>query len=165
MTKGLIVGVVTAMLVVAGIGIGLISTLSGDVMTEQKPKQAKGAPKEATKGEDGTITTPSGLQYKDIKVGDGAEVKRGTRVRVHYTGTLTNGTKFDSSYDRNEPYALTVGAGEVIQGWDEGLQGMKVGGKRKLTVPSDLGYGERGRGTAIPPGATLLFDLEVVEAK
>jgi len=109
-----------------------------------------------------TVTTPSGLQYIDLTVGDGAEAKAGQRVRVHYTGWLTNGKKFDSSVDRREPFAFGLGLGEVIRGWDEGVAGMKVGGKRKLTIPPSLGYGARGAGGVIPPNATLLFEVELL---
>jgi peptidylprolyl isomerase len=111
------------------------------------------------------VTTPSGLQYEDIKVGDGAQPKAGQTVIVHYTGTLTDGTKFDSSRDRGQPFSFRLGAGEVIKGWDEGLSTMKVGGQRKLTIPPDLGYGARGAGGVIPPNATLVFDVELLDVK
>ena len=109
-----------------------------------------------------TITTASGLQYEDITVGSGATAAAGKSVTVHYTGWLTNGTKFDSSKDRNEPFEFNLGAGQVIRGWDEGVQGMKVGGVRKLTIPASLGYGARGAPGAIPPNATLLFEVELL---
>ena len=102
------------------------------------------------------------LQIEDIKVGDGAEAKAGDFVRVHYTGTLTSGKQFDSSRDRNYPFEFQLGAGEVIEGWDKGVAGMKVGGQRKLTIPSKMGYGSRDMG-AIPPNSTLLFDVELIE--
>jgi FKBP-type peptidyl-prolyl cis-trans isomerase FkpA len=107
-----------------------------------------------------TITTASGLQYEEIKVGSGATAKAGNLVSVHYTGWLTDGTKFDSSKDRNEPFEFNLGAGQVIKGWDEGVQGMQVGGVRKLTIPAALGYGARGAGGVIPPNATLVFEVE-----
>jgi FKBP-type peptidyl-prolyl cis-trans isomerase len=111
------------------------------------------------------VTTPSGLKYEDLKVGTGAEAKAGQTVSVHYSGWLTNGKKFDSSVDRGQPFQFPLGAGRVIRGWDEGVQGMKVGGKRKLTIPPDLGYGARGAGGAIPPNATLLFEVELLGVK
>ena len=109
-----------------------------------------------------TITTASGLQYEDITLGSGATATAGKSVTVHYTGWLTNGTKFDSSKDRNEPFEFNLGAGQVIRGWDEGVQGMKVGGIRKLTIPASLGYGARGAGRVIPPNATLVFEVELL---
>jgi FKBP-type peptidyl-prolyl cis-trans isomerase FkpA len=109
------------------------------------------------------VRTPSGLQYEDLAVGEGKAAERARVVRVHYTGWLTNGKKFDSSKDRNEPFEFTLGAGRVIQGWDEGVEGMKVGGKRKLTIPPELGYGARGAGGVIPPNATLVFEVELLD--
>ncbi len=107
-----------------------------------------------------TITTASGLQYEEITIGTGATATAGNLVSVHYTGWLTDGTKFDSSKDRNEPFDFNLGAGQVIKGWDEGVQGMQVGGVRKLTIPAALGYGARGAGGVIPPNATLVFEVE-----
>lgn len=107
-------------------------------------------------------TTASGLQYKEIVVGTGAVPQQGQNVVVHYTGTLTNGTKFDSSVDRNQPFSFRIGTGQVIKGWDEGLSTMRVGGKRQLIIPPDLGYGTRGAGGVIPPNATLMFDVELL---
>lgn len=112
------------------------------------------------------ITTPSGLQYEDTVAGSGAEARKGHQVSVHYTGWLYQndqaGKKFDSSKDRNEPFAFALGAGHVIKGWDEGVQGMQVGGTRRLVIPPELGYGARGAGGAIPPNATLLFVVELL---
>ena len=112
------------------------------------------------------ITTATGLQYKDTVVGDGAEATKGQTVTVHYTGWLykdgEQGAKFDSSRDRNDPFDFPLGAGMVIKGWDEGVQGMKIGGKRSLIIPPELGYGARGAGGVIPPNATLLFEVELL---
>jgi FKBP-type peptidyl-prolyl cis-trans isomerase FkpA len=107
-------------------------------------------------------TTASGLQFDDTTVGDGAEAKPGARVSVHYTGWLTSGKKFDSSKDRGQPFSFKLGGGQVIRGWDEGVEGMKVGGVRKLTIPPELGYGARGAGGVIPPGAILVFEVELL---
>jgi len=108
------------------------------------------------------IKTASGLQIEELVVGTGAAAAAGQKVSVHYTGWLTNGTKFDSSKDRKEAFAFRLGKGHVIRGWDEGVQGMKVGGKRKLTIPPELGYGARGAGGVIPPNATLVFEVEML---
>lgn len=108
------------------------------------------------------IMTDSGLKYEDLAEGDGAEAQAGQDVSVHYTGWLTDGSKFDSSLDRNDPFQFAVGKGMVIRGWDEGVQGMKVGGKRKLTIPPQLGYGAHGAGGLIPPNATLVFEVELL---
>ncbi len=108
------------------------------------------------------ITTASGLQYVELVEGTGAQPIAGQTVVVHYTGTLTDGSKFDSSRDRNQPFSFKIGAGQVIQGWDEGLATMKIGGRRKLVIPAKLGYGDRGVGP-IPGGATLLFDVELLK--
>ena len=109
-----------------------------------------------------TVTTASGLVYEEITVGAGAEAAHGQRVIVHYTGWLTNGTKFDSSKDRDDPFEFHLGQGQVIKGWDEGVAGMKVGGKRKLTIPPNLGYGAHGAGGVIPPHAILVFEVELL---
>ena len=108
-------------------------------------------------------TTASGLQYWDIVVGTGATAVAGKTVKVHYTGWLTDGKKFDSSVDRGQPFPFSLGAGQVIKGWDEGVAGMKVGGKRQLRIPPELGYGARGAGGVIPPNATLIFDVELLD--
>ncbi|RQV96942.1 FKBP-type peptidyl-prolyl cis-trans isomerase, partial [bacterium] len=116
-----------------------------------------------TKAAGDTITTESGLQYIDIKVGDGASPQTGDQVSVHYTGwLLANGRKFDSSKDRQQPFMFPLGQGRVIKGWDEGVASMKVGGLRQLIIPSELGYGNRGAGAVIPPGAALVFDVELL---
>lgn len=111
------------------------------------------------------VTTTSGLQYQDLKVGTGSCPKKGSTVSVHYTGWLKNGTKFDSSLDRKQPFEFKIGAGMVIKGWDEGVAEMKVGGKRILVIPSNLGYGESGMGEKIPPNSTLVFEIELLNTK
>ena len=108
------------------------------------------------------VTTSSGLQYVDLTIGTGATAEAGQTVTVHYTGWLENGNKFDSSVDRGQPFCFPLGGGRVIKGWDEGVKGMKVGGKRKLTIPSNLGYGAQGAGGMIPPHATLIFNVELL---
>ena len=112
-----------------------------------------------------TVTTASGLQYEDLVVGEGAAPVVGRAVSVHYTGTFPEGGKFDSSRDRGQPFTFTLGVGMVIKGWDEGVTSMKVGGRRMLTIPSDLAYGSRGAGGVIPPNATLVFDVELLAVK
>ncbi len=110
-----------------------------------------------------TVTAPSGLKYEDIVIGTGTAPKVGSRVSVHYTGWLEDGTKFDSSKDRGSPFTFVLGQGAVIRGWDEGVASMKVGGKRKLIIPPELGYGENGVGNVIPPNATLIFEVELLK--
>lgn len=132
--------------------------------TEGKPTDAKPS-KETGKKDDGKagyVTTASGLKYKDEVVGRGAGAQKGQTVLVHYRGTLENGTKFDSSYDRGQPYEVVIGVSHVIEGWHEGLVGMKVGGKRKIVIPPSLGYGDVPNGP-IPANSTLLFDLELID--
>ena len=109
-----------------------------------------------------TTKTASGLEIEELVVGEGKVAAAGQQVTVHYTGWLTNGSKFDSSKDRNDPFKFGLGQGQVIHGWDEGVQGMKIGGKRKLTIPPELGYGARGAGGVIPPNATLVFEVELI---
>ncbi len=118
--------------------------------------------KEIAQKMDNTVTTRSGLKFQDLVVGEGASPQAGQTVVVHYTGWLTDGNKFDSSVDRGQPFKFVLGAGQVIKGWDEGVATMKIGGKRKLTVPPQLGYGQRGFPGAIPPAATLIFDVELL---
>ncbi len=130
---------------------------------EEEPG-AEEAPETEEAGE--WTTTDTGLKYRDVKVGDGPSPEPGDMVVVHYTGTLKDGTKFDSSRDRDEPFSFPIGRGQVIEGWDEGVMTMKVGGKRELVIPPDLGYGERGTPDgAIPPNAELHFDVELLEIK
>lgn len=111
------------------------------------------------------VTMPDQLKYTDDQVGTGAEAQPGKTVVVHYTGWLMDGTKFDSSRDRSQPFSFPLGQGQVIKGWDEGVAGMKVGGKRTLTIPPDLGYGSRGAGGVIPPNATLKFEVELLDVR
>jgi FKBP-type peptidyl-prolyl cis-trans isomerase FkpA len=127
------------------------------VMAAQEQAGAKGKTAAAK-----AVTTASGLKYVDVKVGSGASPVKGKQVKVHYTGTLENGKQFDSSVGK-EPFSFLIGVGQVIPGWDEGVMGMKVGGKRKLIIPSKLGYGSAGAGGVIPPDATLLFDVELLD--
>ena len=109
--------------------------------------------------------TPSGLKYVDLAEGDGRQPKKGKTVVVHYTGWLEDGTKFDSSLDRGQPFSFRIGMGQVIRGWDEGVMSMRVGGKRKLIIPPKLGYGARGAGGVIPPNATLIFEVELLKVR
>ena len=134
------------------------------VVSETETPTPSTSPAE-NKMEGNWIKLPSGLEYQDVVVGTGTEAKNGNMVAAHYTGTLANGKKFDSSYDRGQPFAFILGGGMVIKGWDLGLLGMKVGGKRKLIIPSELGYGQRGSGDTIPPDATLFFDIELVDVQ
>ena len=128
--------------------------------------QAQGDNSSPTKVEGKGKSTSSGLQYWDLKEGTGATASAGKSVSVHYTGWLaSNGKKFDSSVDRGQPFMFQLGAGQVIKGWDEGVSGMKVGGKRQLRIPPELGYGARGAGGVIPPNATLIFDVELLAIK
>jgi peptidylprolyl isomerase len=142
----------TGLLALAFIGLAaLVATES--VSAQNKDKEKK------------VITTKSGLKYIDEAEGTGAAAKAGDQVSVHYTGRLKDGKKFDSSVDRGQPFEFPLGAGRVIKGWDEGVAGMKVGGKRKLIIPPELGYGERGAGNVIPPNAELHFDVELLKIK
>ena len=124
------------------------------------PTVAASSPVSAASAPD---TASAELVKEDLKPGTGPAAKQGDRVKVHYTGTLLDGTKFDSSLDRGEPFEFTLGQGEVIKGWDQGVVGMKKGGKRRLTIPSELGYGKRGSPPKIPPDATLKFEIELRE--
>lgn len=116
-------------------------------------------------GGDLVLQEEGNLQIEDLVEGEGVEAKEGSKVTVHYTGTLTDGTKFDSSLDRDQPFEFNLGAGEVIRGWDMGVLGMKEGGKRKLTIPSELAYGEAGAGSSIPPNSTLIFEIELLKVE
>lgn len=138
------------------LALGLAGTLAGSPLAADETKKEGAMAAEET-------TTPSGLKYVELAVGEGEAAKAGDRVQVHYTGWLLDGTKFDSSVDRGQPFVFPLGAGRVIRGWDEGVAGMKPGGKRKLVIPPDLGYGDRGAGGVIPPNATLVFEVELLK--
>jgi FKBP-type peptidyl-prolyl cis-trans isomerase len=161
-----ILAVVTTVLAFGAFGI-----LNG--CTKKSEEQAPADTQPATTATTAAVTTPESktmpaateLKIEDVKVGTGVEAVAGKEVSVHYTGTLTDGKKFDSSVDRGTPFKFKLGAGQVIQGWDKGVAGMKVGGKRKLTIPPQMGYGEQGAGGVIPPNATLLFDVELLDVK
>jgi FKBP-type peptidyl-prolyl cis-trans isomerase len=136
------------------------------VLAQSAPKKSATNTAAPTKVTGDGVKTPSGLQYWDIRVGNGQEAKEGSRVRVHYTGWLTSGKKFDSSVDAGTPFDFRIGNGEVIKGWEEGVSGMKVGGKRQLRIPPSLGYGAEGTpGGPIPPNATLIFDVQLLNVQ
>src|SRR5581483_6062955 len=144
----------------------LALALCGLALSPSAPARADDKSKDSKDDKDKkVITTKSGLMYIDETVGTGPEAKSGDTVDVHYTGWLTNGKKFDSSKDRGKPFSFRLGAGMVIKGWDEGVAGMKVGGKRTLIIPPELGYGPRGAGGVIPPNATLKFEVELLDVK
>ncbi|GFE58098.1 FKBP-type peptidyl-prolyl cis-trans isomerase [Geobacter sp. AOG1] len=140
----------------------LVVAISIPACAQKETKQPAEA-KEAAALPANAVKTSSGLAYVDMVVGKGAVPMAGKPVKVHYTGWLENGTKFDSSVDRGEPFVFTVGVGQVIPGWDEGVMSMKVGGKRKLIVPPQLGYGAAGAGGVIPPNAVLIFEVELLD--
>ena len=143
--------------------LATLALLAALILTEAPADKAgDGANDTRTATPEDGMSATTGLQIIDEKVGDGREAKAGDNVRVHYTGTLKDGKKFDSSLDRNEPFKFKLGAGQVIQGWDKGVAGMKVGGKRKLIIPPELGYGARGAGGLIPPNAELTFTVELL---
>ena len=140
------------------------SLLSCQKQEPVKPATEQVATTGATSGAQ-MIKTPSGLQYQDLVPGSGPSPVAGKNVTVHYTGWLTNGTKFDSSLDNNQPFTFTIGAGQVIPGWDEGVMSMKLGGKRKMVIPPQLGYGTAGAGGVIPPDATLVFEVLLLDIR
>lgn len=150
---------------------GFLAACGGDGGGEVEGAQVTGEPTELTYAPaldvslDQMTRAPSGLYTRELAVGDGATAQSGNQVTVHYTGWLADGEKFDSSRDAGQPFTFTLGAGEVIQGWDEGVAGMQVGGRRQLVIPPALGYGERGAGGVIPPNATLVFDVELLEVR
>ena len=158
--------VVTSAMFAAGT---LALGLNGCTKKEEKPAETSTTSASttntnvaATPGSQVTGAPVTELKIEELKVGTGAEAKAGQQVSVHYTGWLTDGKKFDSSVDRGQPFKFQLGGGQVIQGWDKGVAGMKIGGKRKLTIPPQMGYGERGAGGVIPPNATLVFEVELL---
>jgi len=136
--------------------------LSTSCSKQEVPKPVTSSPQPAASVAPQPAAAVTELKIEDSKVGTGAEAVAGKSVTVHYTGWLTNGTKFDSSKDRGQPFSFQLGAGQVIKGWDQGVAGMKVGGVRKLTIPASLGYGANGAGGLIPPNATLVFEVELL---
>lgn len=148
--------IIVLLLLIAAVSIPACSQKEGTASAEKAPA----AQSQATAG---AVKTPSGLSYTDLVKGTGASPTSGKNVTVHYTGWLENGTKFDSSVDHGQPFTFRIGAGEVIPGWDEGVMSMKVGGKRKLVIPPQLGYGAAGAGGVIPPNATLIFEVELLD--
>ena len=158
--------IVAGIVIVVLVAVIALTTCSG---TTEEPVEEPAAQPVEQAPEPTAEETPAaqteevtGLEIEDIVIGEGAEAVPGSTVSVHYTGWLTDETKFDSSVDRGQPFQFTLGQGMVIKGWDEGVAGMKVGGKRKLTIPPEMGYGDQGAGGVIPPGATLIFEVELL---
>jgi FKBP-type peptidyl-prolyl cis-trans isomerase len=150
------------------IGVVIVMTLTVVFSHAQSPARKSAAPNTnaPTKVSGEGVKTASGLIYWDVRVGNGEEAKEGSRVRVHYTGWLANGKKFDSSVDAGKPFDFTIGNGEVIKGWEEGVAGMRVNGKRQLRIPPELGYGAEGTPDGpIPPNATLIFDVQLLQVQ
>ena len=161
-----IILVCASVLLVAQLTLGAATTTAAPLASAQiEALASQSVPQETPKAmpaDSEFVTTPSGLQYHDLEVGTGALPQQGQQVVVHYTGTLDDGTKFDSSRDRQQPFQFRIGVGQVIKGWDEGVSTMRVGGRRQLVIPPDLGYGARGAGGVIPPNAKLVFDVELL---
>lgn len=158
--------IIAVVAVLIGVGIYFLSTKSSDNQSlATTPTEDIIEPSEEVVAGEPIEPNMEELKIEDIKVGTGEEAVSGKKITVNYSGTLTDGTKFDSSYDRGTPFSFTLGVGEVIQGWDKGFAGMKIGGKRKLTIPSELGYGANGAGGVIPPNATLIFEVELLKVE
>lgn len=173
MNKNLLILSVVALTIIAG-GYYLTNNQTQASTQGNSDQQISLVPTGSPSATITTVVTPSAspsaenvdqLKIEDTVVGAGAEAVAGKTVTVNYSGTLVDGTKFDSSYDRGQPFSFHLGAGEVIKGWDQGVAGMKVGGKRKLTIPSSLGYGPYGAGNVIPPNATLVFEVELLKVE
>ncbi len=163
MTKTIFIFFVTVLFV--GVGVWLFVEKNKNVADKSAAGlgslETTASPSPSASGKSTMTTLPDGLQIEDVVVGTGTIAQKGNALAVHYVGTLQNGTKFDSSYDRNQPFQFILGGGMVIRGWDEGLAGMKAGGKRKLIIPPELGYGSRDLGK-IPPNSTLIFEVELL---
>ncbi len=156
----------TAALAIAMLSLAALTVVGcGAEPTPESTEPEAVQPEAATPETAPSSEEVSKLEIEELVVGEGAEAVAGKTVVVHYTGWLTDGTKFDSSLDSGQPFSFSLGAGQVIPGWDEGVQGMKVGGKRKLTIPPEMGYGDQGAGGVIPPGATLVFEVELLEVQ
>ncbi len=165
MSRSLIVFVITCALVVGAILVYAKNNIKAPEPEVARPELSEfGSQQAVSKSPNQTMQNITELKIEDVKVGTGSGVKNGDQAEVHYLGTLLDGRKFDSSYDRNQTFSFSVGVGQVIKGWDQGLIGMKVGGKRKLTIPSSLAYAESGNGP-IPPNTPLLFEIELVSIK
>lgn len=153
----------TILIIVVIVGAGILVWFFNNKKGSEVVASPTPTPTPEAQGTPGVIMDyPGGLKVQDLVIGNGTEAKNGDTLSVHYIGTLEDGTKFDSSLDRGQPFSFLLGAGEVIKGWDQGVKGMKVGGRRKLIIPPSLGYGATGAGNMIPPNATLIFEVELL---